>query len=151
MRIIAGETPGYAIYDVYVDGVKLDYCFEADDVLGKAYVNIKNADGSWQTDYTGNLAYDVIRGKVEFRPKSVQENMQNNARGDKEAYKGILGGISSITNVSVMYFDDTDDVEYSFIYTTPDGAAVLVNCTYAADLMTPVQIYDAIMDILRRR
>lgn len=59
MRYIAGQTPGYDKVEVYLDGEKLDFCFEADDELGKAWVN-DVINGVIQDTYT------VKRGKVEF-------------------------------------------------------------------------------------
>lgn len=56
-------------YDIFLDGVKIDDCFEADDVSNTV----------WSYDAESYNGYRVMKGKVEFRKKTPQhDNMLPN-------------------------------------------------------------------------
>lgn len=78
-RMIAGQTPDYLDYEVYLDDTKVDGAFEADDIEGKVWV--------YSTQYPG---YRVLKGNVEFRKKPASINQQNQVRGDPIQYYGLL-------------------------------------------------------------
>lgn len=68
--MIANETPGWESTEVFLDGEKIEQCFEADDIQGKVWIHADNYQG-----------YEVRYGKVEFKEKPAQVNMQSQTRG----------------------------------------------------------------------
>lgn len=75
MRISGGVINHHDL-DVYLDGVKVDFCFEADEELGKVYYYDTDKNGNFYEDHTGKLAYSCKTGKVEIRKKQQKKNIE---------------------------------------------------------------------------
>ncbi len=68
MKLNARENPDAAYYGVYLDGVKLDLCFEADDKEGYALVYETDAIGRPKIEsWSGSFIEKRLTGKIEFR------------------------------------------------------------------------------------
>ena len=73
MRMIAGETPGWKESVVYLDGVELEFCYEANDEEGWARCHVPaGTPMDDRLEYVeGSDPLEVIRrGKVEIRRKA---------------------------------------------------------------------------------
>jgi hypothetical protein len=76
-------------YDVYLDGVKQEYVFEASEELGKLWKNIKLSDGTFKTvGMSEELDYVMLTGKVEIRKNTVPQNNTSSYSGNQ--YPGIF-------------------------------------------------------------
>jgi hypothetical protein len=64
--MIAGKTPEWTTTEVWLDGKKVDKCFEADDSTGTVWID---DPGSFE-------GYVILRGKVEFKKITPQTKIQ---------------------------------------------------------------------------
>lgn len=67
MRLNAVKDPEARLYQVYLNGKKLQNCFEADDVEGYALCYDYTEDGRIKTGDNDKLLYITHRGDVELR------------------------------------------------------------------------------------
>ena len=135
MRLTA--TSDFATYDVYLDGVKQKYVFEADDVLGKIwkYCMQENADGTHTmlTYPDGSERWEVLHGHVEFRSPcitAVPENQQSCVRGDKDTMTITVTGTSryqTFTFDMPVLFKEGDTLIVSITSQGPDCVIDAVN------------------------
>lgn len=85
MKLNAYKDHISAYYEVYLDGVKLDHCFEADEEAG--YVLVHEIDENGQTKVeNGNLVVKRLEGKVGLRTiigltVGLTEDTETNIRG----------------------------------------------------------------------
>lgn len=98
MRYIAGQSPNWTNYEVYLDGEKVNHVLEADDELGKIWIRKKDKNGNFVSDVWGYPEYEVLRGNVEIREISPPRNMQNEVRG--------LVTAEDIQCETIMFFTD---------------------------------------------
>lgn len=66
MRMIAGVSRGWRETDVYLDGIMLSRCTEADSAEGWADVIACDDAGNVITEL-GEIKTERLRGRVEFR------------------------------------------------------------------------------------
>lgn len=75
MKHIAGKTPGWDKVEVYLNGVPLPFCIEADDVAGYAIVNIGTVDPDgrirFQLGADGEIVTRMLFGNVLFVPSKT--------------------------------------------------------------------------------
>ncbi len=77
MRISCDECIEKGImYEVYLDGVKLDNCFMADEELGEAHCFKKSKDDKFFIDEeTGKVAIEVLKGEIVLKQTKFNEKV----------------------------------------------------------------------------
>lgn len=77
MRISADRSdPGFSPvaqhFEAFLDGVSLPFCVTADEDLGEAVVQDRDAAGKLVPNDAGdNVRLKIVKGKVEIRPRAA--------------------------------------------------------------------------------